>query len=98
MSDLISPPLKTDLIGWRRNNSRHKAVSVVSANGDFNAGHVDLLSDHVGELLGTAALFHHGDLHPEKCPVSLSGLTRRDTRGFGGIGPPQTDRCRFVAS
>ncbi len=70
MSDLVSPPLKADRIRGCRNSSGHPAVSVISANGDFHAGHVDLLNDHVGELLGTAALFHHGDLHPGKCPAA----------------------------
>jgi hypothetical protein len=56
--DLVGPPLKTDLIGGRRNNCGYPAVSVISTNGDVYASDVDLLSDHVGELFGTAALFH----------------------------------------
>ena len=102
MSDLISPSLKADLIGGRRNNSGHPAVGVISANRDFHADHVDLLSYHVGELLGSAALFHLGDLSiPDDAPPPRHGvveLTRRGTHVGSGAPDPRgqiaADSCR----
>ena len=93
MSDLVSPPLKTDLIGGRRNNSRYKAVSVISANRDFHAGHVDLLSDHVRELLGTASLFHHVISPSEKMPRLAQ---RFDETGHSWVWGHRTPAARSL--
>jgi hypothetical protein len=99
MGDLVGPPLETDRIRWCRNDSGHPAVSVVSANSDFHAGNVDLLSDHACELLGSAALFHHGGLHPGRCPArrGVVELTRRGHSTWVWGGPRRqiaADSCR----
>src|SRR5277367_6629614 len=97
MSDLVSPPLKPDLVGGRRNNSGYPAVSMISTNGDVHAGDVDLLNDHPGELLRTAVLFHHSDLHPEQFPASPWGGGIDETGHLPGVRKPRSPRCQIAA-